>query len=592
MRKMTDITSKRYRMPLCPYLMIGNHRLLIHLDAYGVPQSLQWPYPGSADRLGWRNFCDEWPYWEEMTPEAICAKMPYFIYPDGSVDYLHEATTVEIDYIEGTNILAGRYVMPGGTVIELTSFAAAGRDIWMRHYRVTGYGKFICQGEFFEKSVRGHSLTHMGEVNFRGFFDAEPRGFFAIMSTRELTPVNQTVEVIIDGETEWTLQMSIGDDMAVAVEIGKKALTDGYETVLQETIKAEQAWISRALEPRSKHPFILKNYKRWLLSNYLLTAKDGSTISGVRPFWTFAWPRDCSAQAAGFAAAGFIREAQAILKWNLDRTPASGVHEARYWSDGTPVLLDNRPRQGDCAGFLCWATAYVCSLEWDEAWLEAVREKLFFIADHLVRDKDKETLLPLPEADHRETQVAESLSIAVSAAGGLHSVADIAQRLGDNKRAIIYSQRAEEIVGAIEKHLWRIDEKYFITSVKPDNFKADISICWAALPFNVWPADDPKMIEGIMKIYRDRWDSQAGGVLAMTGTPYASYWMYYTSILLLGLTWIGRSDLQKEILDSLERNASPQGLIPEQISLANGNLWGCAPLPPPQANLLFYAFRD
>ena len=76
----------------------------------------------------------------------------------------------------------------------------------------------------------------------------------------------------------------------------------------------------------------------------------------------------------------------------------------------------------------------------------------------------------------------------------------------------------------------------------------------------------------------------------MQGTPYASYWMYYTSLLLLGMKWIGDEKRQLEILDSLERNSLPQGMIPEQVCYETGRLWGCAPLPPPQANLLYFAY--
>ena len=38
--KMNTLPEK-FRIPLCPYLMTGTHRILIHLDAYGVPQSFQ-----------------------------------------------------------------------------------------------------------------------------------------------------------------------------------------------------------------------------------------------------------------------------------------------------------------------------------------------------------------------------------------------------------------------------------------------------------------------------------------------------------------------------------------------------------------------
>jgi hypothetical protein len=32
-------------------------------------------------------------------------------------------------------------------------------------------------------------------------------------------------------------------------------------------------------------------------------------------------------------------------------------------------------------------------------------------------------------------------------------------------------------------------------------------------------------------------------------------------------------------------------LIPEQVSRATGHLWGCAPLPVAQADLLLYAYK-
>lgn len=587
---MIKIEDRKYRMPLCPYLMIGNRRVLIHLDAYCVPQSLQWPRPGAADRMGWRDLADEWPYWEEMSEDAVCSRMPYFAYSNGSRDYLHDATDVEAGYIEDTNVLETRYSLPGGSVVEVTTFVHPEMDVWVRHYKVRGQGKLILQGEFFERAVRGHSFTHLGDVNFRGFFNAAPRGAYVIMSTVPLSQTQQHVEVPVSGNASWTIFMCMADDILSATEIGKKALHSGYDKLKEESVTSDRNWVSQAKNPVVRHAFILKNYRRWLLSNILLTAHDGIMICGVRPFWSFAWPRDCSQQAVGFAAAGFIDEARRIIKWNLDNTPDSGVHEARYWADGTPVLLDNRPRQADSAGFLCWAASFISRQGWDEAWVGTIRDKVYFLADHLVKDRDTETLLPLPEADHRETQIASSISNVVSAIGGLTEAADFAGRLGDTNRAKKYLARAQEIRKAAERLLWNKDENHFITSLKPLNAKADISLCWGAYPFKAWDAADPKMIQSVLRVFRDRWNAGAGGVLSAPGTPYESFWMYYTSILLLGVAGIGDEDKAMEILSSLEKNVSPQGLIPEQIGSSTGNLWGCNPLSTPQGNLLLYAY--
>jgi hypothetical protein len=585
-----EIEQQKYRMPLCPYLMVGNRRVLVHLDAYCVPHSLQWPRPGAADRLAWRDLSDEWPYWEEMSPDAVRARMPYFEYSDGSRDYLHDATTVEANNIEDTNVLDGSYRLPGGAKVGITTFVHPRMDVWVRHYNVHGNGKLVLQSEFFEKAVRGHAMGHLGNVKLKGSFDAAPRGSYVIMSTIELLQTQQHVEVPVSGDASWTILMCMADDMLAAMKIGEQALQTGYEQLKEETVAGDHDWVSQAREPVVRHPFILKNYKRWLLSNILLTAHDGIMICGVRPFWTFAWPRDCSQQAAGFAAAGFIDEARRIVKWNLDNTPASGVHDARYWADGTPMLLDNRPRQGDSAGFLCWAAVFICRQSWDRAWAETIKDKIYLLADHMVKDRDEKTLLPLPEADHRETQIASSISNIVSAIGGLNEAAVFAERLGDSTRAKKYLARAEEIRHAAEKLLWNKEENYFITSTEPFNIKPDISLCWGAYPFKAWNADDPKMIQSVLRVFRERWNVSAGGVLSSPGTPYESFWMYYTSILLLGVAGIGDKEKEMEILGSLERNVSPQGLIPEQVSRATGNLWGCNPLSTPQGNLLLYAY--
>lgn len=586
----TRIEQRRYRTALCPYLTVGNRRMLVHLDAFCVPQTLQWPRPGAPDRLGWRDPFDEWPYWEEMGAEAVRSRMPWFEYADGARDYLHDATDVAVDYVEDTNVLEGRYVLPGGAVIEITTFVPPGRDVWVRHYRVRGQGKLVLQSEFFEKAVRGHALTHLGHIHFRGALDAAPRGVYVIMSTGPLPRVESRVEVPIPGQAEWTLFTCMAEDLAGAAALGKQALADGFEAMKAETVAADRAWVGQARPPTARHPFVLKHHRRWLLANLLFTARDGAMVCGARPFWSFIWPRDCSQQAAAYAVAGFLDEARRVVRWLLECAPDSGVHEARYRSDGQPMLLDNRPRQGDNPGFVCWAAAVVCREAWDREWAEGISQKLYRLADHLVNDRDKETRLPLPEADHREGEIAESISIAASAIGGLRGAAEIARRLGEEARAARYQARAEEIRRAAEQHLWNPQERYFIASVKPRRERADVGIAWAVHPFHAWERDDPKSVQSVARLIRDRWNAEAGGVLAAPGTPYESYWMYYAGILLLGVAGIGDKKMEAEILAALEKNVSPQGLIPEQIGRASGLLWGCAPLSTSQADLLLYAY--
>ncbi len=587
---MKPIVSKKYRMPLCPYLVIGNRKVLVHLDVFGVPQSLQWPEPGSADRLAWRDPLDEWPYWEEMSEAAIRSKMPSFVYADGKEEYLHEAAQIESGYVEDTNILEGLYLLPGGAKIKVVTFVPPEKDVWVRHYHAEGTGKLILRGEFFEKAIRGHTLTHMGDLHFRGGFDANPRGVYLIASTSPLKKNRETVEVSVDGNLEWTIFLCIGEDLKLANQLATDCVREGFESLRAETLVADRKWISRAKVPVNRHPFVTENYKRWLLSNSLEISPSGAMMCGPRPFWSFSWPRDCSFQSVALAAAGYPKEARAALGWHFANTPKSGVHEARYRSDGTPMSQDNRPRQGDNPGLLCWAAGTILQMEWNPEWAEKISAALYRMADHLVEARDPETLLPLPEADHRESQIAESIGVALPAACGLKQAAWISEKLGHKEQAETYLLRAKEIQSAMEKWLWDETGQYFKASIKPELEKTDISTCWGVYPLKVWEGCDPKIQCGISRLIADRWNQDAGGVLAAPGTEYESYWMYYASTLLLGVAGVADRMMEEEILSALSAQTSPHGLVPEQVGRASGNLWGCAPLPVTQSMLLLYTY--
>lgn len=586
---MNKIEQAKYRMPLCPYLVVGNQRVLVHLDAFGVPHSLQWPEPGSCDRLGWRDPLDEWPYWEEVGTETIHSRCPSFRHIEGQEEFFHNAKEVWSGYLEDTNVLASRYVLSGGAQVETTTFVPPGRDVWVRHFRVVGSGSMMLRGEFFEKAVRGHAMTHLGDVHFRGAFDGLPRGAYILCSTTALERFAGGVKVEVNGSAEWTIFLCIADDLQAAVRLGEEVKKIGFPRLLEEAAETDRKWVGAAKSPTSTNPFVQKNYRRWLLSNQLEIGPQGAMMCGPRPFWSFSWPRDCSHQCAAFAVAGFLDEARSALGWHFERTPECGIHEARYRSDGSPMLLDNRPRQGDNPGLLCWAAGVTLKDEWVGDWAAQIAPNLFRMADHLVRSRDPETLLPLPEADYQESIAAESIGLSLPAAGGLLQAAWISERLGNHNRAAAYAARAAEIKQGVERVLWDDGGKFFIMSVKPENRQTDVSTCWG-IPFRVWKGSEANFRSGVTRLVRDLWNREAGGVLAAPGTIYESYWMYHAAILLLGVAGTGDRKTEEEILSSLSRHCSPHGLVPEQVSRVSGNLWGCAPLPVAHAELLLYAY--
>jgi len=555
-----------------------------------VPQSLQWPRPGSPDRLALRDPADEWPYWDELPAESVRAQMPYLDYGGGRRDYLHEAKTVAADYLEDTNIFRGRCDLPGGARVELVSFVLPRADVWMRRYRVVGRGRFVLQGEFFTRAVRGHPGAHLGHVDFRGILDAEPRGLYVLMSTLPLESRQGRVELTVDGELEWTVCLSLAADLVGAVAAGRAALERGFEGAQAETAAADRAWVARARPPARRHPFVRARYKRWLLANRLCTTADGATLAGPRPFWSFSWPRDSSLIGAAYAAAGFLEEARRFVAWHLACLPPSGIHEARYLTDGTPMLLDNRLRQGDNPGFVAWAAAFICLREWDEAFARSIERPFFAMADALAAARDPDTALPLPEADFREGEKAQTLSLVLSAAGGLKAAGDLARRLGDTARAARYAARAAEITRAIEARFWDPARGVLIRSFRPRDERTDIAVFYGAFPFRVWEPTSPLIRQAVQRAQAEAWDAGTGAILNGRGTPWESFWFYHSAMLLAAVAALGDRAAESAILDALSRNVSPQGLVPEQIGAANGHLWGCSYLTTAQGCLLLYAY--
>ena len=93
-------------------------------------------------------------------------------------------------------------------------------------------------------------------------------------------------------------------------------------------------------------------YERSLLVLHALTDRtNGAVAAGARDGWAYVWPRDASAAAIAFAAAGYRSEAERSARFLL----GLGLeHAARFHGDGSPV--PGRPAQGDAIGWVAAAS--------------------------------------------------------------------------------------------------------------------------------------------------------------------------------------------------------------------------------------------
>ncbi len=119
-------------------------------------------------------------------------------------------------------------------------------------------------------------------------------------------------------------------------------------------VRADPGWLAAARVLGAGAPaWARRMYARSLLVLQALTdPRTGAAIAGAREGWAYVWPRDASAVAMAFAAAGYRSEAQRIVRF-LGRLDLGAG--ARFQRDGTPV--PGRGAQGDAPGWVAAAAA-------------------------------------------------------------------------------------------------------------------------------------------------------------------------------------------------------------------------------------------
>jgi hypothetical protein len=116
---------------------------------------------------------------------------------------------------------------------------------------------------------------------------------------------------------------------------------------------ADRRWLRRARPLGSGAPaWAQQMYERSLLVLHALTdRRNGAVAAGARDGWAYVWPRDASAAAIAYAAAGYEPEAELSTQFLL----GLGLeHAARFHGNGGPV--PGREAQGDAIGWVAAAS--------------------------------------------------------------------------------------------------------------------------------------------------------------------------------------------------------------------------------------------
>jgi len=274
-------------------------------------------------------------------------------------------------------------------------------------------------------------------------------------------------------------------------------------------------------------------YRRSLLVLRELTDREGAAVAGRRDGWEYVWPRDASAVAMAFAAAGYRAEAQRVVDFlvGLDLEAA-----ARFHRDGTPV--EGRAAQGDAAGWV--ATA---------AKAAGVRT-------------DVPRLTWRDRADYQEGEPGDYLGNAIASAAAAPegtSAGDLpARRLAEGEI------RREFGAGGV-----------LVREADDLSSGVDSSAAWAVRPFPL-PSLYPLVRRALLRIGAR--SGRYGIVPSEDWGGGIDPWTAPTAWTAWSLAALGERRASLRLMAVLRRDATPAGFLPERVDAHTGIPTSTTPL--------------
>ncbi|MCX7748923.1 MAG: glycoside hydrolase family 15 protein [Clostridia bacterium] len=350
-------------------------------------------------------------------------------------------------------------------------------------------------------------------------------------------------------------------------------------------------------------------YKRSLLVFKLMSdKKTGGLLASAEIDETFSkcgryaycWGRDAAFITDALDKCGLIEAVDNFYYWAAKYQEEDGSWQQRYYMDGN--LAPSWGMQVDETGTLIWGMLNHYEIAKDRSFLEKVWPSVQKGVEFLISFTDEETGLPKPSYDLWEERVGEHTYSCAAVYGGIKSGAKIASILGLDPSIITkWEKAAFNLKAAIEKNLWKENQKRFIRSVRTklnpwggeysnnitviqvnskgysrdvtlEDWMVDVSLLGISIPFGVYDACDyrvqhtAKLIEDVLTCHG------VGGIKRYENDNYIGGNPWILTTLWVALYHIRNKNYDKalEYLNWAVKGRTELGMLPEQISKDNG----------------------
>jgi glucoamylase len=392
---------------------------------------------------------------------------------------------------------------------------------------------------------------------------------------------------------------------------------EGAANVLSRTGSHWYTWVNKPaddLEPLPEE--IVELYRRSLLviatqcdrGGAVLAANDSDIAWGHNDHYSYTWMRDASFVCDAMGRAGFPEIGTRFLRFANDVIRNEGYFLHKYNPDGSaaplwhPWIHDGKPQlpiQEDETALVIWLVGRHYERTRDLDLLREIYPRLVVAAaDFLVRFRDSDTSLPLPSYDLWEERLGVFTFTCAAVWAGLNAAAELANLFNDQEHREAWAKAADEVRGAMRKHLWMEHENRFARGfvTRGETLELDPAIdasAFAAFYLGVFPAESA-LVEGTMRAIRERlWvDTEVGGVARYENDDY--HRIYADSERVPGNPWIlctlwlaehdvanGGSEGVQSALDRVRwarAKATASMILPEQVDPYDAQHLSVAPL--------------
>jgi glucoamylase len=407
--------------------------------------------------------------------------------------------------------------------------------------------------------------------------------------------------------------IACGENIKEVKDLNAFVRREKLEQLLLKTEDYWSAWTNRRSLDLSALPREMSTLvKRSLLTMRNHVGDNGSIISSCdsdvlyfnRDTYAYVWPRDAAICAMAFDIAGFQEISRLFFRFCDRIISEEGYFAHKYWSDGSPgsswhALIDEEGKQqlpiqiDETSLVLCALWKHFQKYQ-DVEFISKVYPKLVIkISDFLRNYINEETGLPKPSFDIWEERAGTFTATATCVCSALSAAANFAEIFYDKKRQTEMNKVADRMKEAILKHLYDSKLKRFLRGFYPNgqwDTTVDSSLCFTFLSETFEP-EQTQVQETMETLEEKLWNNNSvGGMARYENDEYyrvskgtqGNPWVICT--LWLARWYIAKATSKNDLGKALNlllwamKNASPTGLLPEQISPYDGKPISVSPL--------------